>query len=265
VVRAQCLAFFPATLLVFGTGWAWNRDETDADDRILIVAMIGWALGRSRRSALMREYLGNQFIGAMAPACVLSALVTVRLAARLRRPALVPAIIALALVAHAPTSSCWQHPSHTDAFAPGDPDFGDPTAQLGAYLASREAAERGLYVADDRTVLYVLTGASPPTRYAYPPHLLDRYQEIVAGVDGPREIARDPDQHPAYVVRDLANRRHEDPRGKALLDRALQAEYRPSIARNADRLPAHRPGLFLALAASKVAAGAPDKTSCWQR
>lgn len=226
VVRAQALAFFPATLLVLGISWAWNRDETDADDRMLIVAMIGWALVALATVALMREYLGNQFIGAMAPACVLSALVTVRLAARLRRPALVPAIVLLALVAHSAYQFVLAAPVAYGRLSTGDPDFGDPTAQLGAYLASREAAARGLYVADDRTVLYVLTGASPPTRYAYPPHLLDRYQEIVAGVDGPREIAHVLDQHPAYVVRDLANRRHEDPRGKALLDRALQAEYR---------------------------------------
>jgi len=230
VLRAQCLAFFPATLLVFGTGWAWNREESDADDRILIAAMSGWAIVSLLTVVAIREYLGNHFIGAMAPACMLSALVTVRLAARLRSPALVPAIIALALVAHAAYQFVLAAPVAYGRIRTGDPAFGDPTAQFGAYLASHAAAERGVYVADDRTVLYLLTGAASPTRYAYPPHLLDRYQEGVAGVDGPREIARIVQLHPTFIVRDLANRRYEDPPGRDLLDRTLQAGYRTVYA-----------------------------------
>jgi hypothetical protein len=229
-VRAQALAFFPATLLVLGVGWAWNREETDADDRMLIAAMTGWAFVSLLTVVLIREYLGNHFIGAMAPVSVLAALVTVRLAARLRRPAFVPAIIVLALVAHAAYQFVLAAPVAYGRLRTGNPAFGDPTAQLGVYLTSRHAAEHGLYVADDRTVLYVLTGAAPPTRYAYPPHLLDRYQEIVAGVDGPREIARILAGHPAYIVRDLANRRHEDPRSAVLLDRTLGTEYHPEYA-----------------------------------
>jgi hypothetical protein len=247
VVRAQCLAFFPATLLIFGTAWAWKREESDADDRILIAAMSGWAVVSLLTVVAIREYLGNHFIGAMAPACVLSALVTVRLAARLRRPAFVPAVIALALVSHAAYQFVLAAPVAYGRIRTGDPAFGDPTAQLGVYLASQAAAGRAphvatdpglhvggdrplLYVADDRTVLYVLTGAAPPTRYPYPAHLLDRYQELVAGVDGPREIARIVQLHPTFIVRDLANRRYEDPPGRDLLDQALQSGYRSVYA-----------------------------------
>lgn len=226
VLRSQLLAFFPATLLVFGFGWVWGREETDFEERGLIVAMTGWALVNGVSIVLIREYLGNHFIPLMAPVCVLSALVTVRLADELRRRALVPALIAVALVAHAAYPFVLAAPVAYGRLRIPDPAFGDPTARLAQFILGHRGPRQALYVADDRTVLYVLTGASPPTRFAYPPHLLDRYQELVAGVDGPREITRILRQHPAYVVRDLANHRYEDARGAMLLDRALGSEYR---------------------------------------
>ena len=226
ILRAQLLAFFPATLLVFGVGWVWRREETDFEERGLVVAMTGWALVNAVTVVLLREYLGNHFIPLMAPVCVLSALVTVRLAEQLRRRALVPAVIALALLAHAGYQFVLAAPVAYGRLRFHDPAYGDPTAQLARFIVARRGPQQVLYVADDRTVLYVLTNASPPTRFAYPPHLLDRSRELVAGVDGPREIARILSRHPAYVVRDLANRRAEDPRGAALLDRNLSSGYR---------------------------------------
>jgi hypothetical protein len=238
ILRAQALAFFPTTLLVFGVGWIWNRPETDGDDRTLVIAMTGWTLVALLEVVLIREYLGNHFIAAMAPVCVLSALVTVRLAERIRRPALVPGLAALALVAHAAYQFFLAAPIAYGRATSRDPEFGDPTAELGKALVAHGvgvdvaagAGEHALYVADDRTVLYVLTGAAPPTRFAYPPHLLDPYQQIVAGVDGPAEVARILARMPAFVVRDTANIAHEDPRAASELDRTLAARYRLAFA-----------------------------------
>jgi 4-amino-4-deoxy-L-arabinose transferase-like glycosyltransferase len=226
VVRSQLLAFFPATLLVFGVRWVWLREETGFEERGLIVAMTGWALVNFLTVVLIREYLGNHFIPMMAPFCVLGALVTVRLAERLRRPAFVPGVIALALLAHATYQFVLAAPVAYGRLRFHDPAYGDPTAQLARFIVAHRGPRQALYVADDRTVLYLLTGASSPTRFAYPPHLLDRYQELVAGVDGQREIARILQQYPTYVVRDAVNRRYEDPHCRALLDRALGSEYR---------------------------------------
>jgi 4-amino-4-deoxy-L-arabinose transferase-like glycosyltransferase len=225
ILRAQVLAFFPASILAFGLGWIWNRPETDGDDRTLAIAMTGWALAALLTVVLIREYLGNHFIGAMAPLCVLSALVTVRLAERYRRPAIVPAVAALALLSHCAYQFILAAPIAYGRLTTHDPDFGDPTAQLGTYLVSQHAAGRSLYVADDRAVLYLLSGATPPTRYAYSAHLTDPYQQVVAGVDGPLEVARILATSPALVVRDTALATNEDPRVSSEIDRALGTRY----------------------------------------
>jgi hypothetical protein len=230
ILRAQLLAFFPATVLAFGLGWIWNRPETDGDDRTLAIAMTGWALAALLTVVLIREYIGNHFIGAMAPLCVLSGLVTVRLAERLRRPAVVPTVIAIGLLSHAVYQFVLAAPIAYGRLTTHDPEFGDQTAQLGRYLVSQDAARRSLYVADDRTVLYFLTGASVPTRYAYSPHLTDPYQQIIAGVDGASEVARILAASPALVVRDTALAANEDPAVRAELDRALTTRYRARFA-----------------------------------
>ncbi len=230
ILRAQVLAFFPASILVFGLGWIWNRPETDGDDRTLAIAMTGWALAALLTVVLIREYIGNHFIGAMAPLCVLSALVTVRLAERYRRAAIVPAVAAIALLSHAAYQFVLAAPIAYGRVTTHNPEFGDPTAQLGTFLVSQNAARRSLYVADDRTVLYLLSGATPPTRYAYSAHLTDPYQQIVAGTDGPVEVARILATSPVFIVRDTALAENEEPAVRAELDRALAAQYRVAFA-----------------------------------
>lgn len=226
IVRAQLLAFFPATLLVPGLPLLriWNDDDA-RDVRRMVFVMIGWFLANLATVVSIREYLGNHFVGAMAPASLLGAIVAVRAARRLRSRWVLPAAIALALVAHAGYQFVLAAPVVLDRLRSGDPAYGDPSAELAAYLLAHRAPNERLYVADDRTVLYVLAQAEPPTRFAYPAHLLDRYQQIIAGVDGPVEIARILAMQPAYIVRDLANVPNEDPRGAALLNAALRERY----------------------------------------
>ncbi|MBD5653556.1 MAG: glycosyltransferase family 39 protein [Candidatus Eremiobacteraeota bacterium] len=233
VLRAQALAFFPTTLLAFGLPWFFRRDVSEDDERSFARFALAWVAVDLSTVTAIREYLGNHFIPLMAPAALLGALVAVALARRLGNRAFVPAVLAVGLLAHCAYQFVLAAPVAYARFARHDPTFGDPTAQLAAYIVSHAAPGTTLYVADDRTILYVLTGLAPPTRFAYSAHLVDRYQETIAGVSGAREIVRAFARHPLFVVRDLANREREDPPSRDVLDRALARAYRVAFARGA--------------------------------
>jgi 4-amino-4-deoxy-L-arabinose transferase-like glycosyltransferase len=230
VARAQALAFFPVTLLALGVPWFMRAGGGEPVEGKLMRFALAWAAVDLLTVAAIREYLGNHFIALMAPAAVAGALVAVRFARRQGRPAYLVGIVALGLLAHCAYQYVLAVPVAYARIVRHDPTVGDPTAQLARYLVAHATPRTTLYVADDRAMLYVLTGLTPPTRYAYSPHLTDPYQETIAGVDGRAEVARILSGHPFYVVRDLANRRHEDPRVRDLLDRELARDYRAAYA-----------------------------------
>jgi hypothetical protein len=230
IVGSQLLAFFPATLLAFGLPFVWKSPESDAGLRRAIAIIFGWLLASFATVVSIHEYLGNHFIDAMAPASLLAAIVAVALARRIAWRPLVPVAIALALVGHAGYQFVLAAPVALDRIRSGDPAYGDPSAELAQYIRAHRTADQTLYVADDRTALYLLAGATPPTRFPYPAHLLDRYQELIAGVNGPAEIRRILATHPAYIVRDVANASNEDRRGAAILNATLRDDYRAVFA-----------------------------------
>jgi hypothetical protein len=214
-------------LLALGLPW-FLRDETVApDERGLATLALVWAAVDLMTVVAIRERLGNHFIPLMAPAALLGALVAVNVARHRAWRAFVPAVLALGLVAHAAYQFVLAAPIAYARVVRHDPNALDTTGRLAAFIAAHANAASTLYVADDRVALYFLTGMTPPTRYAYAAHLVDPYQEIVAGVDGRAEVTRILETRPSFVVRDLANRDNEDPRVRAILDRDLAATYRP--------------------------------------
>jgi hypothetical protein len=227
VLRAQFLAFFPVTLLACALPWLFRDDVSEPGERRLASLALTWAAVDVLTVVGIREYLGNHFIPLMAPAALLGALVTVRFARVRGSGWFVPAVLTVALLAHGAYQFVLAAPVAYGRIVRHDPTFGDTTARLAAYLDVHSRSRTTIYVADDRTMLYVLTGRVPPTRYAYAAHLVDRYQETIAGVDGRTEVARILGGRPDYVVRDLANRAHEDPRVRDALDRGLARAYNP--------------------------------------
>jgi hypothetical protein len=57
-----------------------------------------------------------------------------------------------------------------------------------------------LYVVDSEPVIYFLAEATPATRYAFPPFLLDPHFSNVAGVDPGEELVRIYARSPRCVV-----------------------------------------------------------------
>jgi len=226
VLRAQALAFFPVTLLAVGLPWFLRDESIEPDERRLATLALVWASVDLLTVVAIRERLGNHFIPLMAPASVLGALVAVSVARRRKWRAFVPAVLTIGLIAHAAYQFILAAPIAYARIVRHDPAAFDTTAQLAAYISAHATTASTLYVADDRVAIYLLTGMTPPTRYAYAAHLVDPYQEIVAGVDGRAEVARIMATRPSFVVRDLANRANEDPRVRADFDRVLAADYR---------------------------------------
>jgi hypothetical protein len=71
---------------------------------------------------------------------------------------------------------------------------------LAAYLKGRIDADSYLYVVDTDPILYHLAGARHPTRYIFPPFLLDEHYARVAGIDPLAELERIMRLRPRYVV-----------------------------------------------------------------
>jgi 4-amino-4-deoxy-L-arabinose transferase-like glycosyltransferase len=106
----------------------------------------------------------------------------------------------------------------------------DQPAAIARDLRPDLAAAPGavLYVFDYEPILYSLTGAPPPTRYAFPSFMISRFLSSIAGVDPLREFAAIMARHPLFIVR--SRLRHPTPERDemalyAALDRTLASDY----------------------------------------
>jgi len=93
------------------------------------------------------------------------------------------------------------------------------------------AAARGpgcIYVYDGYPALYMLTRSCVPTRYAFPGSLntADEADPRALGVDPAREVARIMATHPVAVIDDYPRFSGGNPATRAVLARALAADYR---------------------------------------
>jgi len=79
----------------------------------------------------------------------------------------------------------------------------DTPAQIAAAIAPELARspEEILYVLDYEPIIYSLAHAAPPTRYAFPPFLIDRHDAELPGVDADQEVERILARCPMFIVR----------------------------------------------------------------
>jgi hypothetical protein len=200
VLREQLEAFFPVCLLVLPMPFLLGR--ADLKERQLLAWLAVWAVTGLATVLAIREFFGYQFIPVMAPASLLGAWTLVTLTKIRLRTAVIGAIFVISIVAHtagyvAPSLDALYH-----RFALADRTYGDDTARLAAYLSLHRGQGAWLYVMNDQPALYILTGAPPPTRFPFPPHLLDPEQEIVSGASTTHEVERILLSRPDYVVFD---------------------------------------------------------------
>ena len=82
--------------------------------------------------------------------------------------------------------------------AGGVAHWGDRTATVAAALRDRLGPSDEIYVLGRTLGVYAATGRRPPTRFPFVGFLYEAY----APVDGPREIQRIVDRHPAFIIVD---------------------------------------------------------------
>jgi 4-amino-4-deoxy-L-arabinose transferase-like glycosyltransferase len=74
-------------------------------------------------------------------------------------------------------------------------------SEIGDYLRPQLASGDTIFVLDAEPIIYFNAGVRPPTRYVFPPFLLDDHFIRVAGIDARAELARIMGQRPAFVIR----------------------------------------------------------------
>ena len=205
------------------TGWAWLWLGAAALDVI-------WP----------QKFFDHYFLVLVAPLSLLAAtglarLVGILLERRLGAHGVVIAVIALATI---PAQSL---------MPPGwlpklglTPSFGtiqaEPPAIVARHISARLKPGAAIYVANDEPVIYYLTGAAIPTRFAFPPDLTTGYSRILP-VEALAEIRGIFDRQPQFVVRRRFSHGTEPSAALALVDTFLARDYRPDcVVARADGL-----------------------------
>lgn len=104
--------------------------------------------------------------------------------------------------------------------------WGDTPASVARWLRDRLAPGERVYVVDWQPILYTLLGQPLPTRYAFPPYLIDSASAALAGADAPREMAQVMVRAPRYLVR-AARGNHEG--FYRWMDRWTRDHYEPVL------------------------------------
>jgi 4-amino-4-deoxy-L-arabinose transferase-like glycosyltransferase len=97
-------------------------------------------------------------------------------------------------------------------------------APLGGRPPLRPTLRPTLYVVDSTPMLYDLAGAEPPTKFLFPPFLLDPHFIRVAGVDARGELERILATRPDFLVR-LITPMSADADMRAFVDRSTATDY----------------------------------------
>jgi hypothetical protein len=248
VLREQVEAFFPSCFLLLVMPYFVGH--RDARERRLLAIVSIWFLVAIATLIPIREFLGYQFIPAMAPASIIGTW-TVFYIAKDKRSArkLLLSSALLAVVAHAAGQFTTAVDTIYHRIVLADPTYGDDTARLADFLRHHRSSGAWLYVARDEEILYLLADAPLPTRFPFPPHLLEAAQQVVSGSPGAREVDRIFGMSPNYVVFDGALHGNDNESAIAEITRNLLQHYsvvysigdRRVYVRTTDSPPPHSP------------------------
>lgn len=221
-LRQEIEAFFPSVFLA--AALVFSRRQADVQAGLLVRVITGWAIVDLATLFAIREF-SFQSLPLMAPLSLLGAWAIVQLARTDVERWSVAAIV-LTLVAHSAGQFVDWGKVLAERLIRHDAVYGDGTGQLASYLRAHRGTGNWLYVANDETSLYFLADAPVPTKFIFPPYLIDPLNEAVAGVNGAAEIRRIFSEQPRYVV---YRGRLSAPRGTplAVVVSNLRRDYEP--------------------------------------
>lgn len=207
--------------------------DSDRRERRAMLALLVWAGLALVDAVFTRRLWVHYFLVLLPPLCLLAALLItglIRPEAGMGRPRrdlalvlLVGASLAPVAMPAAAASAGWL----SRHVVRGEPLPPDAPAEVAAYLRERTAASDQVYVADYEPIVYYLADRKAPTRYAFPPLLIDSQFAAIDRIDPLAELDAIMAQRPRFVVRtappspDLTNAAFA-----AALDRHLDLSYR---------------------------------------
>lgn len=168
-----------------------------------------WAAGALGGVVATRHLFAHYFLDPLPAQCLLCALVVSIAAedgaAARRSPARLAIVLALVLLG--PVLRAVEKPLRDGALLVRKrcieriPYWGDEPAAIAAYLRPRITADDALYVADYQPIVHYLVPARIPTRFVFPPFLIDERQRALAGGDADAEVRAIFAKRPLYVLK----------------------------------------------------------------
>ena len=207
------------------------RDVARPERRAFLFALI-WLAAAFAGTLISGKLWSHYFLQLLPPLCLLTGLLIAGMVRREPGGDAVKRGIALALLVVVPLIPVAYSGMSSGAalmyrhYVRGAAWPVDGPAQIAAYLAERVRPGEAIYVADYQPVLYYLVSARIPTRFTFPPHLIDPQYRDVVPVRPVEELARIMGQHPRYVVQTTAAAENiGDATFTAALDRYLSEQY----------------------------------------
>lgn len=214
-----------------------------------VLALLIWTAFVALGIVFLRFYYDHYFLQLMPPLALLTGFAVTRgLLATWSRPHAWLAISLLAVVTTmAISKETWLHSFFIakNRYVDGETWAGDLPRQIAADLAPRLAPGETIYVYNYEPILYYLTATEPPTRFPFPPHILqtsgyglidseDELQRILATQPRFIILREDTFNPPSYIT--------NDPRLTGIIAGALETNYR--LLDNYEAHPISRLHLF---------------------
>lgn len=230
-LRGPAMAILDFAWLIAAAAWgvamAWRGAGKDGTPqpwatRVLPVAALLWLGAATVQIVAPGKFYDHYFLMWLPPLCVLAALGLRSLVRRFVRPRRRDVALAglAALLAAAPVIDLLR-PRVEHGFGLRLPD---PSRQVAAAIAPHLERGEAIYVANYYGVVYVLSGAAIPTRYAYGDHLAGHFSSMT-GIDADAELARVLASAPRFIVVSRGRWNMVRPAAQEAILRALDESY----------------------------------------
>jgi 4-amino-4-deoxy-L-arabinose transferase-like glycosyltransferase len=183
------------------------RDSRREEDKPIIALLI-WSVMALLGTLATRRFYLHYFLHLLPPACLLSAYLIVRVV--YSNPGPSPPkwrALTLGLIVLAPLFQNIYPTLEMGAevvfyrHVKGLKHWGDEESAVADYLHERVRSQDYIYVVDGPPTLYYMVRAKTPTRYPFPPHLINEDDFKIPGVNPIQELAAIMEKKPVYVVK----------------------------------------------------------------
>jgi hypothetical protein len=217
--RAIALALPHLALLILA---AFGLLAGAPQQRRMAWPVLAWLAGAVVAVAAPDKFWDHYFLILLPPLCLLAGLglaAVVGAVVRQRRQSAAVAVLAGAIALMPMLDTLM--PRVANGFGLRQPD---PPRQVAALAEAALKPGQSLYVANWHTVVYVLTGQRPPTRYAFLTHLIGRHSRL-NGADVDAELERVLSLPPGVIVVDPSRWAAVQPAARQRIEAAIAERY----------------------------------------